>query len=85
MRKLTDQQLEAMTLEEVGQAWVQLWNRADAARYEGYGERLMYWIENKRLAQYGLQDQPLPWTRKEAITAALNELDRLKASRLKAE
>ncbi len=61
MRKLTDKQLEAMTLEEVGKTWVQLCNRAESEKYEGYGERLMYWIENKRLAKLGLEDQPIPW------------------------
>ena len=76
MRKLTDKQLEAMTLEEVGKVGVQLCNRADFDKYEGYGERLLYWIENKRLAEDGLQDQPIPWTKEEAIAAALKEQDR---------
>ena len=61
MRKLTDKQLESMSIEEIGRAWEQLCNRTDALKYEMYGERLMYWIENKRLAEIGLEDQPIPW------------------------
>jgi len=61
MRKLTDEQLEAMTHEEVFRQWEQLCNRADAEKYEMYSERLRYWMHNKRLAEIGLEDQPIPW------------------------
>jgi hypothetical protein len=61
MRKLTDNELNAMTHEEVYRHWQQLLNRADFEKYEMYGERLMYWMQNKRLAEIGLEDQPIPW------------------------
>lgn len=50
MKKLKDSELAQMTLDEIYEHWQALLGRKDFDKHEGYGERLLYWLEVKRWA-----------------------------------
>lgn len=56
LKYLSDDELRSMTYEEIYKVWDRLLNRSDFHRHELYGERLIYYMQLKRIQNPAQRD-----------------------------